>query len=198
MLLSERRRREERQRAFLKALPTPDSIAVRPIGVVRSPYELRHDCPRQPTMAPAPGAAQTNDEPALATIELFEGQGLEASVRDLCGFEYIWLIYHFHANEHWRPEIRLPPDPEAPPSSAPNVVRPRRRVGVLSTRSPHRPNPLGLSACRLVRADPAALSLTVAGIDCLDGTPVLDLKPYVPWADAFPNAGAGWHERSTP
>ena len=48
------------------------------------------------------------------------------------------------------------------------------------------------------RADPAALSLTVAGIDCLDGTPVLDLKPYVPWADAFPNAGAGWHERSTP
>ena len=80
MPLSERRRREARQRAFLQELPTPTSVSMRPIGIVRTPYTLRHDCPRQPMMPAAPGAAEPQE--ALATIELYEGLGLEASVRD--------------------------------------------------------------------------------------------------------------------
>ena len=204
MPLSERRRREARQRAFLQELPTPTSVSMRPIGIVRTPYTLRHDCPRQPMMPAAPGAAEPQE--ALATIELYEGLGLEASVRDLGGFDFIWLCFLFHANQHWRPEVRLPPDPTpraptldlrephaaAAAAAGAEVVRPRQRVGVLSTRSPHRPNPLGMSALRLVSVDPERRTLTVAGIDCLDRTPVLDVKPYVPWADAFPHARATW------
>ena len=63
-------------------------------------------------------------------------------------------------------------------------------MGVLSTRSPDRPNPIGLSALRLLRAD--GLTLEVDALDVLDGTPVLDVKPYIPYADAFPDARAGW------
>ena len=61
---------------------------------------------------------------------------------------------------------------------------------MLATRSPHRPNPLGLSAVELVRVEPGALILR--GVDLLDGTPVLDIKPYVPYADAFAQSRAGW------
>lgn len=203
MLVSQRRVREERQRAFLQALPTPESCTLSPIGIVRSPYTLRYDCPRQPTAAPGHGSACP--EPATATIQLYEGMGLEASVRDLANFEYVWLLYLFHANESWKPLVALPPDP--PDSSAPNggrasdceldaqaLRRPRRRVGVLSSRAPHRPNPLGLSALRLVRAE--GLELQVHGIDCLDRTPVLDIKPYIPYADAFPHARACWPEEA--
>ena len=186
MLVSQRRVRESRQRAFLQALPTPESCVMTPIGIVRSPYTLRYDCPRQPTAVPGLGAAQP--EPAAATIQLYEGMGLEASVRDLANFDYVWLMYLFHANESWKPLVALPPDPEAPDNDGGNdggldaraLRRPRRRVGVLSSRAPHRPNPLGLSALRLVRAE--GLELHVHGIDCLDRTPVLDIKPYIPLA----------------
>lgn len=98
MPLSERHRREARQRAFLQELPTPTSVSMRPIGIVRTPYTLRHDCPRQPMMPAAPGAVEPQE--TLATIELYEGLGLEASVRDLGGFDFIWLFFLFHANQH--------------------------------------------------------------------------------------------------
>ena len=140
-------------------------------------------------MAPSAGAAQP--EPVEATIQLFEGLGLEDSVRDLRGFDYVWLLYLFHANAHWNPRIALPPDPSAPTfAKEDSVLRPRRRVGVLSSRAPHRPNPIGMSALRLVRAE--GLELTVHGVDCLDRTPVLDVKPYLPAYDAFPGVRAGW------
>lgn len=198
MLVSQRRMRAERQRAFLQRLPTPESCTLSPIGVVRSPYTLRYDCPRQPTAAP--GLGSTRPEPATATIQLHGGMGLEDSVRDLAGFDYIWLLYLFHANESWKPLVTLPPDPEAPDGNdgsdgclgARALRRPSHRVGVLSSRAPHRPNPLGLSALRLVHADAKGLKLHVQGIDCLDGTPVLDIKPYIPYADAFPHARASW------
>ena len=66
------------------------------------------------------------------------------------------------------------------------------RHGVFATRAPHRPNPLSLSALRVVAVDEDALTVDVRGLDLLDGTPVLDLKPYVPYCDAFPDARAGW------
>lgn len=67
---------------------------------------------------------------------------------------------------------------------------PRQKRGVLATRSPHRPNPIGLSALTLVAVEGS--NLRVRGVDILDGTPILDIKPYVPYADAFPDSRAGW------
>jgi tRNA-Thr(GGU) m(6)t(6)A37 methyltransferase TsaA len=145
---------------------TLPSFTFAAIGVARTPFAEKADAPRQPAAAPgAPG-----------TIELFAGQGLEHAVEDLESWERIWVVFVFHEAAGWRPKV-------LPPRSA-------RRRGVLATRSPHRPNPIGLSAVRLVRVE--GLVLHVLDLDLLDGTPVLDVKPYVPYADAFPDAGTGW------
>jgi tRNA (Thr-GGU) A37 N-methylase len=104
-------------------------------------------------------------------------------VEDLAGWERIWVIYWFHRNPGWRPKV-------LPPRSTTG------RKGVLATRSPHRPNPLGLSALRLLRVD--GLRLHVQGADMIDGTPVLDIKPYVPYSDAFVESGSGWLEQKDP
>ena len=79
----------------------------------------------------------------------------------------------------WRPLVQPPRGPKT-------------RQGVFATRAPHRPSQLALSALRIISVDEAALRVRVRGLDLLDGTPVLDLKPYIPYADAFPDAAAGW------
>src|SRR4029078_3806186 len=91
--------------------------------------------------------------------------GLEA-------FGHIWVISWLHLNTSWNPTVIPPRGPKV-------------RRGVLATRAPHRPNPIGLSALKLVRVQGRVLH--VLGLDLLDGTPVLDVKPYVPYADAFPD-----------
>ena len=143
-------------------------ITFEPIGVVRSPFVEKVDAPRQ-----AQAAIDVE-----ATIELFPGRDLEHAIEDLATWERLWVVFVFHRVEGWRPKV-LPP-------------RSDRRRGVLATRSPHRPNPIGLSAVRLVGVE--GLNVRVRDIDILDGSPVLDLKPYVPYADAFPDAGSGWLE----
>lgn len=146
---------------------TPEStLRLSPIGVVRSPFAEKASAPRQPRGAPE----------ARGTIELFPGRHYEDAVTDLECWDYIWILSWFHLNEGWRPRV-LPPRSDG-------------KRGVFATRSPHRPNPLGLSVARLERVD--GLELHIAEIDLLDGTPVLDLKPYVAWADAIPDAGQGW------
>jgi tRNA (adenine37-N6)-methyltransferase len=110
----------------------------------------------------------------LGTIEI--DPPFEFALADLEGWDYIWVLYWFHLNEGWRSKV-LPP-------------RSRKRRGVFSTRAPHRPNPIGLSAVRLVAV--RGRTLEVRGVDMLDGSPVLDIKPYVPYADAFPTAATGW------
>ena len=87
------------------------------------------------------------------------------------------MLFWFDRNEGWRPKV-LPPRSRS------------GRKGVFATRSPHRPNPLGLSAVRLERVD--GLTLHVSDVDMLDGTPVLDIKPYVAYTDAIAEAGSGW------
>ena len=148
------------------------SYSFRPLGFIASPYTRRIDAPHQASVV----AGTVNRETAEATLELSENVPLEA-LRDLAGFERIWLIYVFHLSGGWGP-----------------LVRPPRRSlvkrGVLATRSPDRPNPIGLSAVELLGIDGRTLRLR--GVDLLDGTPVLDVKPYVPYADAFPKAKAGW------
>lgn len=141
-------------------------LVLRPIGIVRSPFRERREAPRQPRAAAG----------VSGTIELFPGHHFEDALSDLEGWQYVWVVSWFDRNDGWRPKV-LPP-------------RSSVRRGVFATRSPYRPNPIGLSAVELVRIE--GLTLHVRELDLLDGTPVLDLKPYVPWADAIPGARTGW------
>jgi tRNA-Thr(GGU) m(6)t(6)A37 methyltransferase TsaA len=149
------------------------ALTLTPIGVVRTGLGERAAAPRQP--AAATGLA--------GTIELTPGRHFEDALADLDGFDRIWVLFWFDRNPGWRPKV-------LPPRSTTG------RKGVFATRSPHRPNPLGLSVVRLARID--GLTLHVLDVDMLDGTPVLDLKPYVPYTDAWPTAGSGWLAAPSP
>jgi tRNA-Thr(GGU) m(6)t(6)A37 methyltransferase TsaA len=143
----------------------------RPIGILNSPYARRIDAPHQGTVVEGTETGRL----AEATLELAEW--LDGKViQDLGGFERIWLIFAFHLSDGWSSSVK-------PPRGGP-------KRGVLATRSPHRPNSIGLSAVELIRIEGRMLHLR--GVDLLDGTPVLDIKPYVPYADAFPASRAGW------
>ena len=148
-----------------RAPPPPSAtLEVRPIGFIRSAFKEKVQAPRQ-----GPGAG----EAALQIAPEFT-QALE----HLDGFDRLWLVFWFHLVE-------------GPPRSW-MVLPPRssKKRGVFTTRSPHRPNPIGLTAARLLRREGCTLFL--ADVDLVDGTPVLDLKPYLAYADAFPEARAGW------
>lgn len=141
------------------------TLTLRPIGVVRSPFRELVDAPRQ--SAAARGVA--------ARIELVPGRHLEDAVADLARWDRIWVIFWFDRAGGYRPKVRPP--------------RSDRKRGVLATRSPHRPNPIGLSVVRLDRVE--GLVLHIRDVDMVDGTPVLDIKPYLPYADAV-DGSAGW------
>lgn len=146
-------------------------MRVTPIGKFYGDAVYKYDAPRQGRLfAGHPGR-----------IELAPGQNFEMALRDLDGFERIWVIFQFHENEGWRPTTRPPVPPKG-----------KDRVGTFASRSPYRPNPIGLSCVRLLKVE--GLTLFVDEADLLNGTPVLDIKPYIPMADAFPDAKAGWVE----
>lgn len=156
----------------MAALPVNEAslaggLLLAPIGYVRTDATAKVDAPRQP-------AAALGRE---GRVELLPGRNLEHAVEDLAGCERIWLIFWLHLNASWRPKV-LPPRGSG------------KRRGVLATRSPYRPNPLGLSAVRLVRVE--GLTLQVLDVDMVDGTPVLDIKPYVAYTDAHPDASVDW------
>lgn len=144
-----------------------------PIGIVRSPFADKASAPRQ-----APVAREVR-----ATIELHSGRGFEDALSDLERWDHLWVLFHFHLVTGWRPKV-LPPRSDG------------GRKGVFATRSPHRPNPIGLTAVRLERIE--GLVLHVRGVDIVDQTPVLDLKPYVAYADAIPEASGGWLSEADP
>ncbi|MFI5252902.1 MAG: tRNA (N6-threonylcarbamoyladenosine(37)-N6)-methyltransferase TrmO [Bacteroidota bacterium] len=112
-------------------------------------------------------------------ITLHPHRNFEQALHDLEGFERIWILFWFDKNKDWSPKV-------LPPRSG------RTKRGVFSTRSPHRPNPLGLSLCKLLKVN--GLSVHVENPDLLDGTPILDIKPYLPYAEAFPDSRSGWLE----
>lgn len=152
---------------------TPLEFRAHAIGVIRSPYHERFGTPRQPTVT-----TQVIGDTAMdAEIHLHAGFQFETALHGLADFEYIWVIAWLHLNSGWKPTVIPPRGPKTP-------------RGVFATRAPHRPNPIALSALRLMSIEGRVLK--VRGIDLLDGTPVLDIKPYVPYADAFPGARAGW------
>ncbi len=138
------------------------------IGVIHSPFKEIESVPIQPVYA--------GDTEGI--VEVFPEY--LAGLQDLEGFERVWLVYWLHR----APRSRL-------------LVQPFREVrerGLFATRAPCRPNPIGLSAVRLLRIDGGRLH--VAGIDVVDGTPLLDIKPYCPRFDAFPESHSGWLDSS--
>lgn len=151
----------------------PDQVTLDVIGYVRSPYKERYGTPRQATVGDPGGG----DDAADGVLVFDPEKVPAAALKDLDGFDYVWVIAWFHLNHSWRPQVK-------PPRGA-RVPR-----GVLATRAPHRPNAVGLSACRIVKV--VGHEVHIRGHDLLDDTPILDIKPYVPYADAFPHAAAGW------
>ena len=143
-------------------------FAVSPIGWVRSPYRRRFGTPQQ-------AAAVDSEEDAVLALDPTVIP--ESALVDLGGIERLWVVSWLHRGGTWAAQVMPPRGP-------------RVRRSLFSTRSPDRPNPIGLSAVKLVRVD--GTDLHVRGIDLIDGTPILDLKPYLPYADAFPEAKAGW------
>ncbi len=148
------------------------------IGIAQTPFTQRFGIPRQPGLVPeAKGILKINKHPDF-----------QFALKRLEEFSHIWVIFVFHAHggNKWKPTIRPP------------RLGGKEKVGVLSSRSPHRPNPIGLSVVELERIDYTAkggVEIHVKGVDLLDGTPILDLKPYIPYADSVPNANSGWaHE----
>lgn len=145
------------------------------IGVVRTPFKDRFGVPRQPGLA----------SEAKGVIKLYPDPDLKTALRSLEEFSHLWIVFvfHDHGGNSWKPSIR-------PPRLGGN-----RKVGVLASRSPHRPNPIGLSAVKIEKIDLEAEGgpeIFVGSVDLIDGTPVLDIKPYIPYADAIPDANAGW------
>ena len=141
----------------------------RPIGRIRSPFTRPEQTPIQPYRSQAAGRVEVLSQ-------------YEAGLQDLEGFSHIILVYHFHRAAAGYDLLVTPFLDDQP-------------KGLFATRYPRRPNTIGLSVVRLIRRE--GLVLHVQGIDVLDGTPLLDIKPYVPAFDAFPEASSGWLEGRT-
>lgn len=142
---------------------------MRPIGVLRSPFKEKFGTPRQGHLVPG----------ATAALKIAAEYLPEHSLEGLAGFSHVWLIAHFHLNTNKK--------------FLPKVHPPRLKgasIGLFASRSPHHPNSLGLSLARLVKVEGDTLHL--AGVDLVDGTPILDVKPYIPESDALPHAVPGW------
>ncbi len=172
-----------RRREFAEPL----SVSLRPIGYMRSPHKVHHDAPRQPLGDPALGDRALGDlalgDPALGDRAPGDGegaieivQGLQNGLADLAGFSHVWALFLCHHTRGWNSKVMPPRD--------------RQKRGVFATRAPARPNPIGLSCLRLLGIDKRIVR--VGRHDILDGTPILDLKPYLPYCDSVPDAAIGW------
>ncbi|MGP0173770.1 tRNA (N6-threonylcarbamoyladenosine(37)-N6)-methyltransferase TrmO [Pseudomonas sp. NCHU5208] len=140
--------------------------SVSAVGIVRSCFKEKFAIPRQPHLAPA----------ARGVLELLPPFDQGDAVQGLEQVSHVWLLFLFHQALEDKPRLKV-----RPPRLGGN-----QSVGVFSTRATHRPNGIGQSVVRLERVEPGRLHLS--GIDLLDGTPVLDIKPYVPYADAVMDA----------
>lgn len=148
--------------------------ALQAIAVARSPYRQKLGVPRQAGLAPD----------VRCELQLDASFVGPESVRGLEGVSHVWLVWGF--SEHFG-------------ATRKDTVRPPRlggaeRLGVFATRSSFRPNPLGLSVVKLLEVD--FPRLVVAGADLLDGTPIYDIKPYLPWAESIPEARCDWAPQS--
>lgn len=146
---------------------TDASLVLRPIGTFHADAQYAYDLPRQAVLA----------DSRRGVISLHPDGNFQDALRELDSFSHIWVLFWFHRNQHWHPLVRPP-------------CHRNRKVGVFASRAPYRPNPIGLSCVELVAIK--GLDIIIARHDLLDGTPILDIKPYLPYADAFPDADPGW------
>lgn len=141
-------------------------ISYKPIGVIHTPFTSLEGMPIQPTAKTA----------AQGTVELFPE--FQAGLKDLEGFSHIILLYHFHQCTGFKLQVMPFLDTE--------------EHGLFATRAPRRPNPIGISVVRLLAVQDGIL--TIENIDVLDGTPLLDIKPYVPEYQSCEQVRTGWLE----
>ncbi|KEY60135.1 tRNA (N6-threonylcarbamoyladenosine(37)-N6)-methyltransferase TrmO [Serratia sp. DD3] len=149
-------------------------FVVNQIGIIRSPYKEKFAVPRQPGLV----------EDGNGELLLLPPYNQVEAVRGLSEFSHLWIIFVFHQTMAggWRPTVR-------PPRLGGNT-----RMGVFATRSTFRPNPLGMSLIELkgIETQGDQLILKLGSLDLVDGTPVVDIKPYLPFADSKPQAQAGF------
>lgn len=157
-------------RIFAKLIK--EKMEIKPVADYHGPLTTKFGIPRQSGLIDLPG--EIVFRPAFRSPD---------AVRGLEGFDRIWLIWEFSDN----PDAKTFQATVRPPRLGGNTA-----LGVFATRSPFRPNRLGLSCVELVRIDPEGPVLHVKGADLMDGTPIYDIKPYVPYADAFPDARGGF------
>jgi tRNA-Thr(GGU) m(6)t(6)A37 methyltransferase TsaA len=143
-----------------------DGFEFKAIGEMRSCYTDKFGIPRQPGLVKS----------ATATLELLPPYNQPEALRGIEEFSHVWIVFAFHqsARDQWKATVR-------PPRLGGN-----ERVGVFASRSNFRPNPIGLSVVELLKVQ--GTTLTLGGGDFLDGTPVLDIKPYIPYSDSLPEA----------
>jgi tRNA-Thr(GGU) m(6)t(6)A37 methyltransferase TsaA len=144
-----------------------EELTLKPIGFIRNGKSLKFNARHQPD----------ESQPETNIIEIVKGDKYQKALFDLEGFDRIWLIWWFHRNEDWRPQV-LPPR------------GPAKRRGVFSTRSPHRPNPIGITPVQLISIKKNIV--TIGPCDLVEGTPIFDIKPYIASYDSFPESKTGW------
>ena len=148
-------------------------LTLRPIGHIHTEFPEKFGIPRQSGLV----------EGLRAVVELEPEFRVPEAFRGVEGFSHLWLLWQFTKSKGWSPTVR-------PPRLGGN-----QRMGVFATRSPFRPNPIGLSCVKIDRVEQhpeLGPVIHVLGADLLDGTPILDLKPYLPYADAHPEAAGGF------
>ena len=151
-----------------------DSLTLQPVAVIHTPYKEKFSIPRQPNLV----------QDGTGIVELLPPYNQAEAVRGLEQFSHLWLIFQFDQipQGKWHPTVR-------PPRLGGN-----QRVGVFASRSTHRPNPIGLSKVELrhVECKNGKVLLHLGAVDLVDGTPILDIKPYLAYADSEPNAISGF------
>jgi tRNA-Thr(GGU) m(6)t(6)A37 methyltransferase TsaA len=143
------------------------SLNLKPIGYFKSSQKYTYDVAQQ-------GVGSQN----AGVIELTAGNNFEQALIGLEKCSHIWIIFGFHQNSHWKPMVQPPRHPY--------------KMGVFATRAPYRPNPIGISVVNLEKIN--GRTLEILNHDLIDGTPVYDIKPYLPYADSFPNARVDWEQ----
>ncbi|PYF84267.1 MULTISPECIES: tRNA (N6-threonylcarbamoyladenosine(37)-N6)-methyltransferase TrmO [Marinomonas] len=155
-------------------MPSQHSFTLNTIGIIHSCYKEKFGIPRQPGLVTE----------ATARLELIPPYNRLDTLDGLDGFSHIWIQFIFHGciNESWKAKIRPP------------RLGGKAKMGVFATRATHRPNPIGLSAVKIGRIyqEGQRIFIDLYGADLLDGTPVLDIKPYLPYADSISNAKGGF------
>lgn len=150
-----------------------------PIAYIRTPFDEKFGIPRQSGLS----------DKVCGSVIFEKGYRSADALRGLEGFSHLWLIWGFSANEplqQWKPTVR-------PPRLGGN-----ERMGVFATRSPFRPNPIGLSCVEIERVEydtPEGPVIHVRGADLMDGTPIYDIKPYIKYADSRPHAVCGYVDK---